>query len=291
MIYFCCLIICSAAGGNTVEYGSFLTYITENGNTTEKIFERAFGIPKEKICENAVISPGWNPGRVFGMDRGEKIAKSSPLFGFKVWNIPCGNSKITYVKTGYGASVVLDAVLLLGMTECKNILFLSSVGALSEKFGIGDILIPRYCVCGDGASRYISSERDLADVFGEKTYPNSGAFKRLAAVTENCCRSASVKCHFGETFCADTIAAQGGYIEKMIKHGCNSVDMESAAFFGSAKAAGISAAALMQVSDNVLLKKSLFSDNICEEEKAYRRYVRAEVLPEIIKKYFNEVVF
>lgn len=67
--------------------------------------------------------------------------------------------------------------------------------------------------------------------------------------------------------------------------------MESAVFLKSAKAAGISAAAIMQVTDNVLLNKSLFSDNIGEEEREYRRYVRRETISEIIKKYFHEPIF
>lgn len=88
--------------------------------------------------------------------------------------------------------MVLDAVLLLGMTECENILFLSSIGALSEKIGIGDIIIPEYSVCGDGASRYICNVKGLPDIFGEKVYPNKDAIKSLASITESCARKNGV---------------------------------------------------------------------------------------------------
>lgn len=67
--------------------------------------------------------------------------------------------------------------------------------------------------------------------------------------------------------------------------------MESAVFFKSAKTSGMSAAALMQVSDNAVLNKSLFTDNISEEEKVYRRYVRDKVISEIIKNYVNQSMF
>ena len=116
-----------------MEYNDFLMSAAKSVETSDKMFLSAFGVRKEKICENVIISPGWNPERIFNMDKVEEVVKSSPLFGFKVWNIPFGDLKITYVKTGYGAPMVLDAVLLLGTTKCKNILFLSSVGALSEK--------------------------------------------------------------------------------------------------------------------------------------------------------------
>lgn len=274
-----------------MEYNDFLMSAAKSVETSDKMFLSAFGVRKEKICENVIISPGWNPERIFNMDKEEEVVKSSPLFGFKVWNIPFGDLEITYVKTGYGAPMVLDAVLLLGTTKCKNILFLSSVGALSEKFKIGDIVIPKYCICGDGASRYIGSEKFLPDVFGEKVYPDNRALNLLTNVTEKCCCEVNTKWHSGETFCADTIVAQYRYIEDIIKSGCNSIDMESAVFFKSAKLSGMSAAALMQVSDNAVLNKSLFTDNISKEEKAYRRYVRDKIISEIIKNYFNELVF
>lgn len=274
-----------------VEHNDFLMGMTKGGEVSDKMFFSAFGVRKEKICENVIISPGWNPERVFNMDKGEEVVKSSALFGFKVWNIPFGDLEITYVKTGYGAPMVLDAVLLLATTKCKNILFLSSVGALSEKFKIGDIVIPKYCVCGDGASRYIGSEKFLPDVFGEKVYPDNKALNLLTSVTEKCCCDGNAKWHLGETFCTDTIVAQHRYIKDIIKSGCNSIDMESAVFFKSAKLSGISAAALMQVSDNTVINKSLFTDNISKEEKAYRRYVRDNIISEIIKNYFNELMF
>lgn len=269
----------------------FLMSITESGNTPERMFFNYFGICKEKICKNAIISPGWNPKRILNMDNAEELVKSSPLFGFKVWNVECGKRTITYVKTGYGAPMILDAVLLLSMTECKNVLFLSSIGALCEKIKIGDIVIPEYSICGDGASRYIFSEKFLPDVFGEKVYPDNESIKELTDITEKRCCDGNAEWHFGKTFCADTIVAQSGYIKDIIKIGCNSIDMESAVFFKSAKTSGMSAAALMQVSDNAVLNKSLFTDNISEKEKAYRRYVRDSIIPEIIKNYFNQSVF
>lgn len=175
-----------------MKYKDFLTSITERGNTPDRMFFNALGIHKEKISKNVIVSPGWNPERVLSMDDAEEVVSSSPLFGFKIWNILCSDSVVTYVKTGYGAPMVLDAVLLLGMTECENILFLSSIGALSEKIGIGDIIIPEYSVCGDGASRYICNVKGLPDIFGEKVYPNKDAIKSLASITESCARKNGV---------------------------------------------------------------------------------------------------
>lgn len=273
-----------------MKYNDFLKSITENRDTTDRIFLNTFGVDKEKICKNVIISPGWNPERVFDMDKAEEIVSSSPLFGFKVWNISFGKSTITYVRTGHGAPMVLDVVLMLGMTECENILFLSSIGALSEKIKVGDIIIPEYAVCGDGASRYIGSGKKLSDVFGEKVYPNKDAIKSLSRITESCCKKNCAVWHYGKTFCADTIMAQYGYIKNIIDMGCNSIDMESAAAFRSAELTGVSAAAIMLVSDNTVLNQSLLSGKIDEKEKLYRRNVRGTIIPEIVKNYFVEMI-
>lgn len=81
------------------------------------------------------------------------------LISGKVWNIHNGNIKITYIKTGIGAPVLMDSLLSLGVTACKRIIFIGSVGSLDENISIGDIVIPEYSVCGDGASRYILSDK------------------------------------------------------------------------------------------------------------------------------------
>lgn len=273
-----------------MKYNDFLKSITENRDTTDRIFLNTFGVDKEKISKNVIISPGWNPERVFDMDKAEEVVSSSPLFGFKVWNISFEESTITYVRTGHGAPMVLDAVLMLGMTECKNILFLSSIGALSEKIKVGDIIIPEYAVCGDGASRYIGSEKNLSDVFGKKVYPNKDVIKSLSCITESCCKKNCAVWHYGKTFCADTIMAQYGYIKNIIDMGCNSIDMESAAAFRSAELTGVSAAAIMLVSDNTVLNQSLLSGKIDEKEKLDRRYVRGTIIPEIVKNYFVDMI-
>lgn len=64
--------------------------------------------------------------------------------------------------------MVLGILSLLGISKCKRIIFISSVGALDTEIGIGDIVIPEYSVSGDGASRYIASR---CRCFWRKSFP------------------------------------------------------------------------------------------------------------------------
>jgi purine-nucleoside phosphorylase len=195
--------------------------------------------------------------------------------------------KISYIKTGIGAPVLMDVILALGVTLCKQIIFIGSVGALDHKMGIGDIVIPAYSICGDGASRYLASEK-LADgdVFGEKQYPDKTMYDCLKEATSHICEDNSVKWHIGNNFSTDTIFAQFVHIDEIIGMGCNIIEMETAAAFRAAAFTGIPMAALFSVSDNTVVNKSLVSGRT-PEEMQYRKKVRSELFPQIIAELFH----
>ena len=143
-----------------MEYNDLISGIKRFGATDKEICAHVLGISSEKIQENIVITPGWRPEKVPGLGKAELITSSGTLFAsYQVWNIKSDDIEITYIITGYGAPVLMDALLSLGISNCKKIIFVSSVGALDSKIGIGDIVIPEYSICGDGASRYIASDK------------------------------------------------------------------------------------------------------------------------------------
>ena len=64
------------------------------------------------------------------------------------------------------------------------------------------------------------------------------------------------------------------------------VEMESAAAFRAAQLAGLQMAAIFIISDNTLVHKSLVCGRT-EEDRIRRKFVRREVLPQILKKTFS----
>lgn len=266
-----------------MDYNDLISGIKRFGaSTNEDICLHVLGIASKKIQEHVVITPGWGPEKVPGLGKAELISSSGTLFAsYKVWNIKNGNIEITYIKTGFGAPVLMDALLSLGISNCKNIIFISSVGALDSSIGIGDIVIPEYSICGDGASRYIASDQLDSDVFGEKAYPDTSLLRRLTKETENICKENHIKWHMGKTFCTDTIFAQFAHMDRIISMGCNTVDMETAVAFRAAKLMRKPLAALFSVSDNTAANKSLMSERP-QDEIDNRKFVRRELLPKII---------
>lgn len=269
-----------------MKYQDLIYGMKHFGAKDEDVCRNSLGIGSDRIHENVVISPGWGPDKITGLGNAELIVPSGPLFGYQVWDVEGGGLSITYIKAGFGAPVILDALLPLGMTNCKRILFVSSVGGLSEEIGVGDLVIPEYSACGDGASRYIASDDFQTDVFGEKAYPDAGLAGLLRAEAQTVCGAEKVGLHGGRTFCTDTIFAQFPHIGHIIQMGYNTVDMETAAAFRAASLMGIPLAALFNVSDNTVKHNSVLSGTT-QAEKDYRTFVRCEVMPQIIHRVFR----
>lgn len=254
--------------------------IEKFGATGDDIIHKFLGVEKNEICENVVIAPWWEPG-IFNLfkDNCEKLNNSDFI---KVWDVKADSKKFTYIKTGIGSPVLADAVLSLGLTHCKKIIFIGSAGGLEEKMDIGDLVIPEYSVCGDGFSRYlVDGELGKADTFGENVYPDPELSGRLKDVTKRICLKHKIGFHDGRVFSTDTIFAQFMRIDEMLELGCNAVEMETAAAFRAAIITGISIAALLSVSDNIVNMKSLLKGRT-KEERDYRKEVRKTIFPKIL---------
>ena len=201
---------------------------------------------------------------------------------YKIWNMSIKGKKITYIITGIGAPCLMDAILALGCTPCEKIIFIGSVGGLGENINIGDIVIPEYSICGDGACRYLTNKRlSENDCFGEKYYPNKELYDMAVSKTDKITKENNVNWHIGRNYSIDTIVAQFAHIEEIVEMGCNCIEMETAALFKSAEICKIKACAIFSVSDNTILKKSLLSGRTTEEME-YRKHVRKNVLAEIV---------
>ena len=271
-----------------MDHYEFLAGMSKFGATPEEICLNTLGINADRIRETAIISPGWLPERLFAKHQIKEVMQSSPLFQYKIWDIEQDGTASTYIKTGFGAPVVMDCLLLLGLTgRCKKIVFVSSVGGLTDEINVGDIVLPEYSACGDGAGRYLSDDLGQAP-FGEKQYPHPELFAALVKSTQEICKRHNVRWHSGKTFCVDTIIAQHHHLPKIVDAGYNSIDMESAITFKVASIFGIPAVGILNVSDNSAKEGKTLISKRAPEEKAYRRFVAREVIPQIIKEVIHK---
>lgn len=268
-----------------MKYVDFINSMKRFGSTERDICIHGIGVEPELIRENVVIAPWWEPPSLPTLGKAEYLSESE-FASTKVWNVQNGDIKITYIKTGIGAPVLMDSLLSLGVTSCKKIIFIGSVGSLDMNISIGDIVLPEYSICGDGASRYILSDKLEQDVFGSKSYPDTMFFEKAKITTKEICSVNNVNWHIGRTFSLDTVFAQYAHIDSIIGLGCNVIEMETAAAFSAAKLMGIPMVAIFSVSDNTVANKSLVSGRT-QSEMDYRHFVRREMFPQIILSMFK----
>jgi len=275
---------------NTINYGVAIMIYEHLLNANKRfgtnpvdIVHFMFQCEPETIQSNVIIAPLWKPD-LFSNYSDSITQELDDIF--KIWTLSINDQKITYIVTGMGAPNVNETVLTLGCTPCRKIVFIGSVGGLDKNIGIGDIIIPEYSICGDGACRYLANKK-LAenDSFGEKNYPNKELFDMIISKTKEITGKNDATYHVGKTYSTDTIIAQFAHIDEITGMGCNCIEMETAALFKSAEICNIKAGAVFCVSDNTVLKKSLFS-GITKEENDYEEAVRRNVLTKIVVESF-----
>ena len=262
----------------TESYHHLLTGNLRFGNTIADICRNEFSCEPEQIHEQVVLAPWWQPTLL--TPYGVTIEQLSDAHE-GVWDLSLDGRRFTYIRTGIGAPVVIDAVFALSGSPCRSILFLGSVGGLKPEIRIGDIVIPEYSVCGDGACRYVTtgSAREN-DCFGERYAPDRAAFDALCAIAAEVTARAGTSWHIGRAFSVDTIFAQFAHIDEILAMGCNCIEMETAALFKASAACGIRAGALFNVSDNTVTKQSLYSGR-SDTEIEYQRQTRRSILARI----------
>ncbi|MCK5128919.1 MAG: phosphorylase [Clostridiales bacterium] len=263
-------------------YKDIIDGMKKYGSSEEDICISTLGVSKEKISETVIIAPWWKPSVFKNFEENASLISKSESSHPQIWEIEINNTKISWVRTGIGAPLIMDAILALGLTRCTQIIFVGSVGALSSNINIGDIVVPKYSICGDGASRYILNDSlDEKDVYGIKSYPDTSMNEALVSNSKRICKDKNVHFDTVTAFSIDTIFAQYAHVDEIIASGCDTIEMETAAGFSAAKLAGISMCALFSVSDNTVTKKSLISGRT-KQEMDYRRKTRYEIFPEII---------
>lgn len=263
-----------------MEYRTLIDGMRRFGSSEADICMHMLGVSRESIREGVILAPWWEPASMPGLGDARYLS-ASDFSAIRVWDIPFPAGGCTYIRTGIGAPVLMDVVLALGLTACKRLLFIGSVGSLSPEIGIGDIVVPEYSVCGDGASRYLANSL-AKDPFGTRAWPDAALYETLLRAAQRVSAENNVRCHVGQNFSIDCIFPQYAHIDEILAMGVNTIEMESAAAFAAARVAGLPCAALFSVFDNTVCGKSLVSGRT-EEENRYRKFVRRALFPQILR--------
>ena len=229
----------------------------------------------ENILENVIIAPWWSH------DMFDNYGFKVEQVGRRVYNFYRDDVSFSYIELKQiGAPALIDYVLALGVTKCKNLLFLGSVGSLDQNINIGEIVIPEYSICADGASRYLNP--NLEDELFKKEYPSKDFTNKLLNILDQ----NNVNYHHVPNISIDTIFAQFYHLDKFMNAGAKVVEMETANVFKCNDLLNINVTALFCVSDSTVKSKSLYSGRT-EEEALLRKKTKYEIIPNIVIELFK----
>lgn len=256
-----------------MNYNDLLEAHLKYGTTEDDIIKnKSF----EQILENVVIAPWWSHKLFDNMDF--KIEQ----VGEKIFNLYRDDVSFSFIELQcVGAPAIIDFILPLGVTKCKNIIFLGSVGSLDNNIKIGDLVVPEYSICGDGASRYLN--KNLEDELFKHEYPSTDYTNKLIRLLEQ----HNLKYHYVPNYSIDTIFAQFYHVDKIIELGAKVIEMETAVLFKCNEILKRNVTALFCVSDNTVLNKSLYSGRTAEENN-HRHEVKYKVVPKIVIDMFKD---
>lgn len=252
------------------------------GSTPRQLAEESLGgLSIELLRSRVIVAPWWEPRLMPTL--GSATLRNKDGARIRLWDIDTTIGPISWVKTGIGAPQLMDTIVALAIAGCRQVIFVGSVGGLVPELEIGDLVVPSVSVVGEGASRYLQDD-PLVDVFGTETTADSDLTDRLVAAAEQI--ATEVVCHRRVVFSIDSVAAQFAHLDRILGLGAEAVEMETSAAFAAGSTCGLPVAALLQVSDNTVLQRSLVSGRTAADHRR-RAQVRSQVMPEIILRTFD----
>jgi len=228
-----------------------------------------------QIQPDVLMTPAWNQEVLLRyVDRCEEVCP-------RVYAIEYKGRQLTLIRSGIGAPLTGDVTLALGCTPCRRIVFVGSVGGLLPEMTIGDLVLVTGSAGGDGFSTYLPDGPLGSEAMYNEACPDAELTQKLEKLALRFCREAGAALTTGRVYSSDSIVAEFHHLREITHaRGCIGIEMETSALFNAAALVGIRAAALLQLSDVIPTRKSLFSGRT-EQDRARRSNIRERVLARI----------
>lgn len=244
--------------------------------TAEDVVRLALRCEPQAIREDVLITPVWSQDCFLDVSELVETVTTDTVF-----TLEYEGSRVTLIRSGIGAPQAGDMMLALACTPCRRVVFVGSVGGLVPGMRIGDLMIPTESVSGDGFSRYLSDGSVTWAGPPGTAAPDPAVLENLKSLCRRHSEGSGATLHEGRVFSTDSIVAQFHHLGEITHDlGCTGIEMETAAVFRAAAMTGISAGALLQISDVIPDRKSLFSGRD-EADRQRRQVIRRGLLARV----------
>ncbi len=227
---------------------------------TEHMANLIFGLSDDITYDALVVAPSYTPYKL-KLDAYCTVTLMKEADSVSAYLIEKDGMKIAWVKVGISASNLIDYLSLCAELSFKKMIFVGSVGALNDKFELGDICTPSYSISGVYANTYLKdSLKDF--VLFEKVVPDLNFVDCVINSVKYDIKKASI-------FCTDSIALEYYHLDEIKAFGTDLIEMETSSFYLMADLLEIPSIALLIVSDNSATGTPLVGRTEAQDKKFY----------------------
>ncbi len=234
----------------------------------------SFGLASDVVYDALVVAPGWKPTKIIEDSRYnvKTLTTHAYISGYLV---EIDNLKIAWIQIASGASNLLDHLTLCAELKFKKLIFVGAVGSLTDKYNVGDVCTPSFCIGGVLANTYLKDSIHDYVPF-EKVYPNESYINQIITIAND----NSHALHKASVFCTDSIALEYYHLEEIKKFNTDLIEMETSTFYLLADLLEVPSIALLVVSDNSAAGHPLVGmDETLQQKYNHGRKV---VIPDLI---------
>jgi purine-nucleoside phosphorylase len=238
-----------------------------------------FGLDPNVTYDALVVAPGWKPTNII-QDNSFKITTLATHSYISGYLVEKDNLKIGWMQIASGASNLLDHLVLAAELSFNKLIFVGAVGALTNRFNVGDICTPSYCIAGVFANAYL-----LENMYEYKPFnivkPNETYIQSVIELAHEY----NFNLQLGSVFCTDSIALEYYHLDEIKKYNTDLIEMETSTFYLVAELLEVPAIALLVVSDNSASGHPLVGRN--DELQNKYNHGRKDIIPELIYRITN----
>lgn len=243
-------------------------------NACDNLLKDIYGLDPDFEYDAIIVAPSWNPEIIFSAyNPVVRVEKKGPYYcGYTV---EFEGKSFGYIQVAAGAANTIDCCLTLGGSKCKKVIFIGAAGALKADIKLGDIIMPKYSIAGDGGSLYLY-EKIAVENFRKKIYPDKEISQRVIETAKNL----NIEVKEKVVYCTDSIFCEFYHLEEILSLGSEVIEMETAAFHRCMELIGKPGIALLCISDNSATNQSLVGKTA--EDRARYHDARNKFIPELV---------
>lgn len=242
---------------------------------SEHMASQTFGFSEDVVYDALVVAPSFTPYKL-GIDAYSTVTtlkEGAYLAGYLVEK---DDLKIAWIKIGSSAGNLIDHLALCAELTFRKLIFVGAVGALTDKFGLGDVCTPSFSLSGSYADSYLMKDSIKESALFERIEPDKGYVDSVIALG----RSKGYDIKYGSVFCTPSIALEYLHLDEIRSFGADLIEMETSSFYYMADLMEIPSVALLVVSDNSATGAALVGRTEAEQERY--NVGRMKVLPDMI---------